>query len=88
MEQGSSGGSFSVFPKKVTREQPKIVIMLKKPLEADDAIRVEVAKGRDAETLKNVTPTNPYTAIIRIPGNVFSSSWSVMHMTFHRIVFL
>ena len=74
VEQGTSAGGFSVFPKKVTREQPKVVIMLKKPLEPEDTIRVEVAKGRDVESLKNVTPTNPHTAIIRIPGMFFLCS--------------
>lgn len=60
--------NFSVFPKKVTREQPKIVVIFKKPMDEGDEIRIDFSCGRKTEGLTSLKMENPYTAIIRVPG--------------------
>ncbi|CAG7816922.1 unnamed protein product [Allacma fusca] len=77
----SNNSNFSVFPKKATRNQPKIVVMLKKPLGSEDIIRVEFARGRETSVLNNVVPANPYTAIIRIPECLCTDKTSLLEVT-------
>jgi hypothetical protein len=64
----SNTSNFSVFPKKVTKEQGKVVLMLKKPTEVGDEVRVEFTCGRKIERLTQVKMENPYQAFIRVPG--------------------
>ncbi len=62
--------NFSVFPKKVTRDhgQPKVVVILKKPIESGDEIRVEFSCGRKTETSTFTKIENPFTLLVRLPG--------------------
>ncbi|CAG7831513.1 unnamed protein product, partial [Allacma fusca] len=77
----SKTSNFSVFPQKATQDQPKIVIMLKKPLDNEDLIRIEFARGGDVTVLDNVAPTNPYTAIVRIPESFCADKTTLLEIT-------
>lgn len=63
--------NFTVFPKKVTRDQPKIIIILKKPLDSGDDVRVEFSCGRRTEGSTFIKIENPYTLSVRLPGSCF-----------------
>jgi hypothetical protein len=71
--------NFSIFPKKVSRDQPKVMLLFKKPIEAGDKVRLELTRGRQTETLAEVMTTNPYAAMIRVPGEIFHSE-TVFHI--------
>lgn len=64
----SNSSNFSVFPKKVTREQPKIAIVFKKPIQQNDEVRVELKTGNQPCMPLEVKLENPHTTILRIPG--------------------
>lgn len=61
--------NFSIFPTKVTKEQPKIVILLKNPVKPNE-IRVELSRGKQTQVLAGIRTTNPYNAMIRMPGKL------------------
>ncbi|XP_021955287.2 uncharacterized protein LOC110851714 isoform X2 [Folsomia candida] len=62
--------NFTVFPKKVTRDQPKIIIILKKPLDSGDDVRVEFSCGRRTEGSTFIKIENPYTLSVRLPDSL------------------
>ena len=64
----SNTANFSIFPKKVTKEQPKVMLLFKKPIESGDNVRLELTRGRQTEVLSEIMTTNPYAAMIRVPG--------------------
>lgn len=65
----SNSSNFSVFPKKVTREQPKIAIVFKKPIDLNDEVRVELSTQKPTNTISEyVKLENPHTTLLRIPG--------------------
>lgn len=64
----STSASFSVFPKKVTREQPKIIIVLKNGLEEGDDVKVEFSCGKRIEGAHLLRIENPFTISVRVPG--------------------
>lgn len=64
----SNSSNFSVFPKKVTREQPKICIIFRKPIEKNDEVRIELKTQRQVSVISEVKLENPHSTLIRIPG--------------------
>lgn len=64
----SNSSNFSVFPKKVTKDQPKIAIVFKKPVEENDEVRVELKAALQQIVISDLKLENPHTAILRIPG--------------------
>ncbi|CAL8106388.1 unnamed protein product [Orchesella dallaii] len=66
----SNSSNFSVFPKKVTREQPKIAIVFKKPVEENDEVRIELKTAVQVSIVSEVKMENPHTVLLRIPESL------------------
>lgn len=56
----------TVFPKKVTNEQPKLSVFIKKPVESEDKIDVSFTKLGDSESVSRVALSS--ALLLRIPG--------------------
>lgn len=57
---------FSIFPKKVTNDQPKFSIFLRKPVTASDSVCVSFSKMNDSESTDEVVPATAF--LVRLPG--------------------
>jgi len=66
LEQRPPAG-FSIFPKKVTKHQQKIVIFFKKAVEDGDVVTVKLGRGPKKEFIQEVVLVNPYSGIIKLP---------------------
>ena len=66
---------FTVFPRKVTEGQNKVVVMLDKPLTARSNIRILVEKANGQRmTLEEMKTRNPFTLVVTLPVCLFSKS--------------
>jgi len=63
----SNSIAFSIFPKKVTKDQPKVVILFKTALEPTDKVNLELTRGNHKESIGEVMMSNPHAGMIRIP---------------------
>ena len=66
---------FSIFPKKVTNDQPKFSIFLRKPITVSDSVSVSFCKMGDSESTNEVVPSSAF--LVRLPGSLISCfSWN------------
>ena len=67
--------AFTLFPRKVTEGQNKVVVMLDKPLTARSNIRLLVEKSNGQRTtLEDMKMRNPYTLVVTLPVCLFAKS--------------
>lgn len=73
--QTSESLSFTLFPRKITESQNKVVAMLDKPLSARSTVRVVLEKSNGQRmTLDDMKIRNPFTIMITFPVCLFSKS--------------
>ena len=67
--------SFTLFPRKITESQNKVVVMLDKPVSARSNIRVVLEKSNGQRmTLEDMKLRNPFTLMVTFPVCLFSKS--------------
>ena len=74
-QQAPESLSFTLFPRKVTESQNRVVVMLDKPLHARSTIRVVLEKSNGQRmSLDEVKLRNPFTLLVTLPVCLFSKS--------------
>lgn len=63
-----SGSNFTVFPKKVSKKSPKVMLGFKRPVDSEMSVRLELSSGREKKVIDGIKMENPYTAYIKLPG--------------------
>ena len=67
--------AFTVFPRKVTETQNKVVVMLDKPLSARSSVRIVLERSSGQRmSLEDIKLKNPLTLLVAFPVCLFSKS--------------
>ena len=67
--------AFTLFPRKITENQNKVVVMLDKPLNARSSVRIVLERSNGQRmTLEDIKMKNPLTLLVSFPVCLFSKS--------------